>query len=157
MFNLFKKKEESFKIVACVDGILQNIEDVNDVVFSQKMMGDGFSIIPISNTVVAPISGNIEFAFPTGHAFGIKSNDGVEVLIHVGIDTVNLNGQGFKTLVKQGNKIKAGQPLVKMDLDLIKQNGYDPTIMVIFTSGYNKPIQLDYGKNVKANQILIES
>ena len=155
MFNFLKKKEEPFKLVACVDGTCMNIEEVKDEVFSKRMMGDGFAIVPRSNTVVSPINGSVEVAFHTGHAFGLKTTNGVEVLVHIGIDTVNLNGEGFKTLVKQGSKVKAGQSLVELNLDLIKEKGYDPTIMIIFTAGYDQPINLEYNQEVSLNQILI--
>ena len=155
MFNFFKKKEEPFKVVSCVDGTCINIENVKDEVFSQKMIGDGFAIVPCSNTIVSPISGSVEVAFHTGHAFGLKASNGVEVLVHIGINTVNLNGEGFKTLVKQGTKVKAGQPLVELNLDIIKEKGYDPTIMIIFTAGYDQPINLEYNQEVSLNQILI--
>ena len=98
MFNFFKKEE--FKIVAPVSGELIPLSQVPDQVFSTKMMGDGFAVIPGSNRVVAPLSGSLETVFPTGHAVGIKTKDGIECIVHIGLDTVELNGEGFNVLVK---------------------------------------------------------
>lgn len=156
MFNFFKKKEEPFKVVACVSGKCVELSTVKDEVFSQKLMGDGFAIIPNDDVIVAPISGSIEVVFPTGHAIGLKASNGVEILVHIGIDTVNLNGEGFEKLVKQGQKVKAGQPLVKINRQLISDKGYDLTIMNIFTAGYDKEVALScYGKDVVKGDTLI--
>ena len=129
MLNLFKKKE-TFKTP--IKGELIAITEVNDQVFSQKMMGDGFAIIPSENTVISPLSGTVDVVFPTKHAIGIKSNTGIEFIIHIGIDTVKLNGEGFTSYVEQGQKISQGEKLVTFDLDLIKSKGYDTSVMVIF-------------------------
>lgn len=157
MFNFFKKKEEPFKVVACTDGKCIHISEVKDPVFGEKMMGDGFAIIPSSDTIVAPVSGSVEVVFPTGHAVGFKTSNGVEVLVHIGIDTVNLNGDGFKTLVKQGTKVKAGQPIVQIDSEKVKAAGYDLTTMTIFTAGYSTEVKLScYNQDVKAGDTLID-
>ena len=129
MLNLFKKKE-TFKTP--IKGELFAITEVNDQVFSQKMMGDGFAIIPSENTVISPLSGTVDVVFPTKHAIGIKSNTGIEFIIHIGIDTVKLNGEGFTSYVEQGQKISQGEKLVTFDLDLIKSKGYDTSVIVIF-------------------------
>lgn len=129
MFNLFKKKEV---ITAPVAGTIIPLEEVKDPVFSQKMMGDGFAVVPSGQTVYAPMSGIISVCFPTHHAIGMKMDNGAEVLIHIGIDTVKLGGEGFKALVEQGQTIKQGDPLVHVDLNLLKTKGYDATVMVVF-------------------------
>ena len=129
MLNLFKKKE-TFKTP--IKGELIAITEVNDQVFSQKMMGDGFAIIPSENTVISPLSGTVDVVFPSKHAIGIKSNTGIEFIIHIGIDTVKLNGEGFTSYVEQGQKISQGEKLVTFDLDLIKSKGYDTSVIVIF-------------------------
>ena len=110
MFSLFKK--EKFKIVSPLDGQLILLKDVPDSVFSQKLMGDGFAIIPQSQVVVSPISGVAESVFPTGHAVGIKTKDGIECIVHIGLDTVELDGEGFTSLISQGDYVKAGEPIV---------------------------------------------
>lgn len=130
MFKLFQKKSEDF--ICPASGSLIPIEQVNDPVFSQKMMGDGFAIVPSGENVYAPLSGIISVCFPTKHAIGMKAENGVECLIHIGINTVELKGKGFTSLVSQGQMIKQGNPLVEFDLEEIKKLGYDPTIIVVF-------------------------
>ena len=100
MFGLFKKEE--FKIVAPVDGELIPLAEVADGVFSEKIMGDGFAVIPANGAVCAPLSGTAETVFPTGHAVGIKTKDGIECIVHIGLDTVELNGEGFHPLASRG-------------------------------------------------------
>lgn len=152
MFNFFKKEE--FKIVAPISGELIPLAQVPDQVFSAKMMGDGFAVIPSSNTVVAPLSGTLESVFPTGHAVGIKTKDGIECIVHIGLDTVELNGEGFKTLVSQGGKIKAGQPMIEFDKEALEAKGYNVVTMVVFPSGYDKAFDLGTRK-VSANEQLV--
>lgn len=120
--------------VSPMKGEIKPITEVPDAVFSGKMMGDGFAIIPSEGTIASPVDGKIVNVFPTKHALGILSDSGREILIHVGIDTVNLKGQGFETLVSENDRVVKGQPLLKVDLDFIKQNA--PSIMtpVVFTN-----------------------
>ena len=155
MLNLFKKKDNVFHVVACIDGKCIPISEVKDPVFAEKMIGDGFAIVPSGDTVVAPIGGEIVSLFPTGHAIGI-AHKGIKVLIHIGIDTVNMEGEGFTPLIKKGDVVKAGQPIMKLDMDKLKASGYDLTTMTIFTSGYDKPVKLScYNDDVKSGDILI--
>ncbi|MFB9762015.1 glucose-specific PTS transporter subunit IIBC [Ectobacillus funiculus] len=121
-------------IVAPIEGKLVPITEVPDQVFAGKMMGDGFAIEPAEGTVVSPVNGEIINAFPTKHAIGILSEGGKEILIHFGIDTVKLNGEGFELLVSQGDKVKQGQPLLKVDLDFVKANAPSVTTPVVFTN-----------------------
>jgi len=107
---------------------------VNDKVFASEALGKGVAIVPTDGKVYAPFAGTVVTAFPTGHAFGIKSDSGVEVLIHLGIDTVQLNGKGFTTAVAQGDKVAAGDLLGAVDLDAVKAAGYDVTTMVVITN-----------------------
>lgn len=149
MFNLFKKSESC---VAPASGKLIAISEVKDEVFSKKMMGDGFAIIPTEKTICAPYSGTVSFCFPTKHAIGIKTLDGKEILIHIGIDTVKLKGEGFQAFATESQKIKQGDTLIAMDLDFIKEKGYDPTVIVIFP---NNTVELNtQDKNVKTQQLL---
>lgn len=124
----------NLEVASCVEGEMIAIEQVNDPVFSQKTMGEGVAFIPESGIAAAPIDGTIEVAFPTGHAIGIKSSSNIEILIHVGINTVDLNGEYFEMLVKQGETVKKGQPLIKFDLEKIKEKGYDTTTMMVITN-----------------------
>lgn len=152
MFGLFKKEE--FKIVAPVDGKLIPLADVPDNVFSQKVMGDGFAVIPGGNTVLAPLSGTAETVFPTGHAVGITTKDGIECIVHIGLDTVEMNGEGFEPLVRQGDKVKAGQPIVRFDKELLEQKGYNLSTIVVFPSGYDHTFDLGQ-KTVTAGEELV--
>ncbi|MDP4171305.1 MAG: glucose-specific PTS transporter subunit IIBC [Bacillota bacterium] len=124
--------EELF--VAPIKGEVKSITEVPDQVFSGKMMGDGFAIVPSEGMVVSPVDGKIINLFPTKHALGILSDGGREILIHVGIDTVNLKGQGFETLVSEGERIVKGQPLLKVDLDYIKNNATSIITPIVFTN-----------------------
>ncbi|MDE7318168.1 MAG: PTS glucose transporter subunit IIA [Lachnospiraceae bacterium] len=128
----FMKKEE---FVSPMTGILHPLETVPDPAFSEKLMGDGFAVELTGGEVKAPCSGQIEAAFPTGHAFGIKTKDGLEILIHIGIDTVSLEGTGFTVRVKEGDTIKQGDVLVIVDVDYVKSQGKSVFSPVIFTGG----------------------
>lgn len=152
MFGFLKKEE--FKIVAPVDGELIPLANVLDEVFSQKVMGDGFAVIPANGRVVAPISGTAASVFPTGHAIGIETKDGIECIVHIGLDTVELNGEGFKTLISQGDKVKAGQPVIEFDKDLVESKGYNLSTMVVFPSGYEHAFDLGQKKVTAGEQVV---
>ncbi|WP_046175736.1 glucose-specific PTS transporter subunit IIBC [Domibacillus indicus] len=122
------------KFVAPISGEILPITEVPDPVFSGKMMGDGFAIKPNDGTVVSPVNGKIINVFPTKHAIGITADNGREILIHFGIDTVKLNGEGFEALVAEGDEVKAGQPLLKVDLDYIANNATSTITPIIFTN-----------------------
>lgn len=128
-----KKTVKKSTISSPVKGQAVDLTSVNDDVFSQLTLGDGIAIIPSEGKVYSPVNGIIRVAYPTGHAVGIAANDGEELLIHIGIDTVNLQGKYFTNHVVQGMKVKKGDLLVDFDLDKIKAEGYDPTVMVIVT------------------------
>ena len=98
------------------------------------MMGDGFAVYPSEKTVVSPVDGTVVSTFPTKHAIGLKTDNGLEVLVHMGIDTVELNGEGFEVFVKEGQEVKAGDKLAEMAIDSIKAAGKDTAIMVVFTN-----------------------
>ncbi|GLC87771.1 glucose-specific PTS transporter subunit IIBC [Lysinibacillus piscis] len=122
------------KLVAPMSGELLSITEIPDPVFAGKMMGDGFAIKPSEGIVVSPVDGKIHNIFPTKHAVGIVADNGYEILIHVGIDTVKLNGEGFKTLVNEGDIVKAGQPLLEVDLDYITNHATSSITPIIFTN-----------------------
>ncbi len=124
-------------VLAPVAGQVVDLSQVNDDVFSTKLMGDGAAIVPTNGEVFAPVDGEVTVAYETKHAYGLKSDDGAEVLIHIGIDTVNLKGQYFESFVTQGQKIKKGDKLGTVDLDAVKAAGYDTTVMVIVTNTPN--------------------
>lgn len=130
-----KSAPKQAEFSAPITGNVIPMEQVPDPAFSQKMMGDGFAIEPTEGVVQSPVDGIVEVVFPTGHAVGLRSDDGSEILIHLGIDTVELNGKGFEVSVKQGDRVKSGDVLVKVDLDYVKSAGKKTVSPVIFTSG----------------------
>jgi len=121
MFGLFKAKKQV--IVSPADGDTVELKDVPDQVFSEKMAGDGMAIIPRSNTFVAPIAGVVTKIFSTNHAYSIRSKNGLEVLVHIGLDTVALKGEGFKRLVEEGTTVTMGKPIISADLEFLKSKG----------------------------------
>lgn len=117
-----------------VDGKVIAIEEVDDPVFSQKMMGDGFGVVPNNGAVYAPGSGKVVSVFPTQHAVGLELDNGVEVLVHIGIDTVELEGAPFDTLVKEGDKITPETKISVVDLEALAAAGKDNTVIIIFSN-----------------------
>lgn len=121
-------------VIAPVSGTIIPLESVKDEVFASGAMGKGIAIVPDDDQIVSPIVGTVAAVYPSEHAIGLISNGGVEVLIHVGIDTVQLNGKHFNQLVEQGQKVSVGTPLITFDRQAIQEAGYDPTVMVIITN-----------------------
>ena len=153
----FGKKKEKVELKAVVDGIIKDLKNVEDEVFSKGFLGEGLAIVPKSNNFYAPVSGELSSVFPTGHAFGIKTDDGAEVLIHIGIDTVQMNGDGFDLKVEQGQKVKAGDLLVICDIDNIKNKGYKTDTILIITNSDDFPSEqlVTEGTEVKANEVSV--
>ena len=123
------------KLYAPFAGQIISMVDVKDPVFAQKMMGDGFAIIPSSNEVASPVEATIEVLYPTGHAIGLRCDDGVEILIHLGIDTVKSKSNSFKILKAVGDRVVPGDLIVRMDLTKLIKEGYDMTSPIVFLSG----------------------
>lgn len=107
------------------------LETVNDPAFAEKSMGDGLAIIPAEGKLYAPADGVVEALFPTGHAIAIAGDNGLNVILHIGIDTVEMKGDGFEALVAQGDRVEKGQLLINFDIDKIKSCGYEATTMVV--------------------------
>lgn len=128
----FKKK--STELFSPVAGKLISLEQVADPVFSTKMMGDGFAITPENGSVFSPATGTVSSVFPTKHAIGILTTSKLELLIHIGIDTVELAGIPFEVLVKEGDKLTPATQLVKVDLNYLKEKNKASEIMVIITN-----------------------
>lgn len=122
------------KLYAPVNGQTLPLTEVKDEVFSSEAMGKGLAFVPSKGLLRAPADGTVVLVFPTGHAIGMQTAAGAEILMHIGMDTVNLQGKGFETLVEKGQAVKAGDPLVKFDLAAIKQAGYDPTMPMVVTN-----------------------
>ena len=129
--NFLGRKKD---FVAVATGEVIPMAQVNDPVFSQKMMGDGFAVKPLEGEVVAPISGKVLSVFPSKHAIGLQTEEGIEVLVHMGIDTVEMATPAFESFVKEGQSLKVGTKLAKMNLDVIEQAGKETTIIVAFTN-----------------------
>lgn len=140
MFQLFKSRPIDF--VAPMSGILIPLQKVRDQVFSSKSMGDGFAIELSEGTVVSPVNGEIMFIFPTKHAIGILGEDKNEYLLHVGLDTVYLQGEGFEVHVEVGNKVYKGDPLITIDLPMMKSKKIDLTSPVLVTNLDGRGIKL---------------
>ncbi|MBF0708003.1 PTS glucose transporter subunit IIA [Alkalihalobacillus hwajinpoensis] len=134
--KLFGKKEKLSEevIYAPLNGDVVELEKVPDPTFSQKMMGDGVAIEPKDGKVVSPVNGKVIQFFHTKHAVGIESESGLEILIHVGLETVNMGGEGFEGHVKEGDKVKVGDPLITVDLDLVKEKAASTITPVIITN-----------------------
>lgn len=137
MFGFFEKKKakKANEIVSPVNGKCIALDDVKDDVFSQHMLGDGVAFEMTDDMVGSPAAGTITMVADTYHAFGIEAEGGFEVLVHVGLETVALNGKGMEPQCKVGDKVNVGDPLLKVDLDVMKEHNIDLTIPVIFTNG----------------------
>jgi len=120
-------------VYAPLNGRIMSLEEVPDPAFAQKMLGDGMAIEPTSRKVLAPFDGKVVAIFPTQHAIGLRSAAGLECLIHVGIDTVTLDGRGFRLLVKEGQVVKQGNPLLELDLDVLGSSGKELSTPVVIT------------------------
>ena len=135
-----KKKEKNinlFKLVAPVTGKLLSLTDVPDPVFAQKMAGDGVAVMPEDDVIVAPADGELTLVFDTKHAFAMTLDNGIELLVHIGLETVTLKGEGFEQLVQAGTKIKAGTPIMKVDREYIKSKGFSLITPVLITNTDN--------------------
>ncbi|HIU56263.1 MAG TPA: PTS glucose transporter subunit IIA [Candidatus Ornithomonoglobus merdipullorum] len=125
---------KSEKLCAPVKGRVIPIEEVSDPTFAEKILGDGAAVVPETGLVVSPSDAVVETVFETNHAISLTTGSGAEILIHIGIDTVKLKGNHFKAMVKNGDKVKMGQPLIEFDIDKIKAAGYDTTTMLVVTN-----------------------
>lgn len=145
-------KRKQIRIVTPMTGEIVGIEQVPDPIFSGKMMGDGAAVIPEDGTITAPVDGVLSTIAPTQHAFGFTTDDGTEVLVHVGLETVGLNGEPFEVIAKQGDKVKAGDPVAKVNLELLKEKGINPITPIVVCGGAEgADIQIQEG-NAKAGQ-----
>ena len=143
--NTVHYKGVTEEVYSVADGQVVALEQVEDPVFAQKMMGDGFAVEPANGNIVSPVTGTVSSIFPTKHALGLVTDSGLEVLVHIGLDTVSLEGKPFTVHVSEGQKVAAGDLLVTADLDAIREAGRKTSTVVVFTNG-------DILKSVKLEQ-----
>ncbi|KDN10596.1 MAG: PTS glucose transporter subunit IIA [Gilliamella sp.] len=126
--------KNSIEIIAPLSGEIVKIEDVPDVVFAEKIVGDGVAIKPSGNKIVAPLSGKIGKIFETNHAFAIESDEGIELFVHFGIDTVELKGEGFKRVAEEGQQVKVGDTIIEIDLPLLESKAKSVLTPVVISN-----------------------
>lgn len=160
MFSALKKflgGAEKKEILAPVSGKVIPMSQVADPTFSQEILGKGVAVIPSEGRIAAPASGEVVVMFETKHAVSIKADNGAELIVHIGLDTVNLKGEYFEAHVKQGDRVKAGDLLVTVDLEKVKDAGYDVTTPVIICNTPDFPDMVCHtGMEVKAQDPVIE-
>ncbi len=147
------------QIFSPVSGDIIPITEVNDPVFSQKMMGEGFAVQPEmdDNIVHSPVEGEVISLFPTNHAIGLRTSCGLELIVHIGLDTVKLNGKGFKPLIAIGQMVKVGEPLVEVNYQILEEYKKDPLVVVVFTNLSDENVELQYTGNRKhAEDIIVD-
>ena len=159
MFNLFKKKSntpDGIILGSPLNGKVIPLSEVNDETFASGMLGLGVAVVPVDGKVYAPADGKLETVFGTKHAVSMTTKDGVEVLIHFGLDTVELNGECFETHVNEGDEVKKGDLLITADVEGIKAKGYDVTTSMIIcnTDDYNTVEAMTTDKVVSGDDIL---
>lgn len=131
------KRKGIYELTSVVAGKAVSIKDVEDPTFSEEILGKGVAVIPEDNRITAPCDGKVDLIFPTGHAVNIVSEFGAEILIHIGLDTVQLKGEGFKKIVKDGDNVKKGDVLIEFDKEGISQKGYNLITPVIICNSDN--------------------
>jgi sugar PTS system EIIA component len=146
------------EVLAPVSGLAVPLGDVPDEVFAEGMAGEGGAIVPgASGEAVAPLSGTLVKLFEGGHAFGIETDEGVELIVHVGLDTIEMRGNGFDKLATEGDRVEAGQSIVRFDLDEIKNSGYDPVTPVVVTNAEDHPVSNLRTGEVSAGEPLFDA
>ena len=146
------------EVLAAVSGQAVPLGEVPDEVFAEGMAGEGGAIVPgASGEVIAPVSGILVKLFEGGHAFGIETDEGVELIVHVGLDTIEMRGNGFEKLATEGDRVEAGQPIVRFDLDEIKNSGYDPVTPVVVTNAEDHPVSNLRTGEVSAGEPLFDA
>lgn len=150
MFNFLKK---NFELTAPIDGKVIDLSEVPDQIFSERMAGDGVAIDTTGDMVLAPANGTVVLILKTDHAFGMVLKNGIEILIHVGIDTVELDGRGLERMIEEGAVVRVGEPIIKLDRNFIEQKGYSLITSIIITnSEIVEDMKCNVGKLVKAGK-----
>jgi glucose-specific phosphotransferase system IIA component len=138
------------EIPAIVDGEVLPIEQVDDQIFSNKMIGDGYAIQPTGNIIYSPVDGKIEQTASTKHAIYLSMAEDIKLLIHIGIDTIELKGKGFKSTLEKGMSVKKGDPLVEFDPELIAEEGFNPVVTVVLLDSSEKEFDITVFPKEKA-------
>jgi len=156
MFKKLFNHQLKTDIVAPISGTIVSLTDVPDEVFSQKMMGEGLGIMPSSQSIYSPVAGKITMIATTKHAIGITTSDGLEVLLHIGLDTVTLNGAPFTIFPKINEKVEVGMPICKVDFSIIKSAGFNPIVLVVITNSSQLVKHFDFfdGRKIRQGQVI---
>jgi len=155
MFGFLKRKTR--EIVSPVDGKVVDLASVDDEVFANKMVGDGVAVIPMSDTFCAPIDGTVSKLFSTNHAYSIKSDKDLEVMVHIGLETVALKGEGFERLANEGDTVKAGDPIIRINLPYITEHAKDIVTPVIVTDESDVKALKKMLKVAKCGDVIMEA
>lgn len=153
MIHFFQDK--TCKIYSPVNGRSIPLEQVPDPVFSAKMIGEGLGLVFDGDTVCAPCDGEILVLMPSKHAFGIKAKNGAEILVHIGLDTVNLNGEGFTALVAVGDQVKAHQSIIQIDRETMRQKGVSLTTPMVVSNGEQYTVEIIKSGDVTTEDLLM--
>ena len=146
------------RVLAPISGRAVPLAEVPDEVFAEGMAGQGCAIVPeASGEAVAPVSGVLVKLFEGGHAFGIATDDGIEMIVHLGLDTIELRGRGFERIATEGERVEAGQPIVRFDLDEIRAGDYDPVTPVLVTNDEDHPVTGVRTGEIQAGELLFEA
>lgn len=155
--KMFEKNAKTISLKAVEDGRTIQMDEVNDQTFAQELLGPGIAIVPSNGTVVSPINGTIATVMDTKHAVCIQGEDGLELIVHAGLDTVELNGKYYQTYKEIGDQVKAGDVLLEFDLEEITKAGYDVTTPIVITNlGDYKITKCLTGQQVKAGEEVIQ-
>lgn len=148
------KKSKKLLILSPLTGKVMPLEDVPDPVFSQKIIGDGVAVFPSEGRIVSPVDGQVVSVADTGHAYGLKTEDGLEILIHVGLETVSLKGECFNVYVKPGDQVKVGDELAEVDLGFLAEKNISPVTPVLICGGMEgKKLIKDGGEMAQAGKV----
>ena len=146
------------RVLAPISGRAVPLAEVPDEVFAEGMAGQGCAIVPeASGEAVAPVSGVLVKLFEGGHAFGIATDGGIEMIVHLGLDTIELRGRGFERIATEGDRVEAGQPIVRFDLEEIRAGGYDPVTPVLVTNDEDHPVMDVRSGEIQAGELLFEA
>lgn len=155
--GFFKKRKKETQLLAFATGEVVALKDVKDQMFSAGLMGPGIAIESDDGKICSPVNGTVTMVFPTKHALGLKSEDGQELLLHIGIDTVGLKGEGFTAFVQDGQKVSAGDVLIEADLSFIRSKGLETAVILCVTEPQQADVTFTMAQRVSAGKDEIAS